>query len=111
MIGTDVMQGAELLALKEILKEIDRLHQVQVPMGEIDMVRNYLMGSLLSMIDGPFHVAEIIRTGIMEDLDSEYFARMISLIQSISPTEIQDLAQKYLHPDRMWQVTVGPPEN
>jgi len=108
MIGTDVLQGSGELALKEIMKEIDRLQQDLVAEEELEMVQNYLMGSMLSTIDGPFKVAEIIRTSIIEELPTDYFQNTIEKIQSIGVQEIRDLAQKHINQGGMWQVTVGP---
>jgi len=107
MVGADILQGSERQALNEIFIEMERLQQDLVGAEELEMMKNYLMGSLLSMIDGPFNVAEIIRTGILEDLPEDYFERTIAKIQSISSEEIRSVAQKYLKPEEMWQVTVG----
>lgn len=107
MVGTDVLKGSEQQALHEIFREMERLQQDLVPVSELEMVQNYLMGSMLSMIDGPFNVAEIIRTGILEELPEDHFQNTIARIQSISAEEIRTLAQKYLKPEEMWQVTVG----
>lgn len=111
MISTEIMKGSEQLALKEIMHEIDRLQQDLVKEEELEMVQNYLMGSMLSMIDGPFNVAEIVRTAIVEELPTNYFQNTIETIQTITVKEIRDLAQKHINQAGMWQVTVGPGKN
>lgn len=106
-IGTEVSRDQVEPTLKEIYLEMERLQQDPVDEEELSMVRNYLMGSFLSMLDGPFNVSEIIRTQVLEELPSHYFDNLVETVKHISAAELQALAQKYLNKNEMWQVVVG----
>lgn len=71
------------------------------------MLRNYLMGSYLSALDGPFNQAEVIRNLLIDKLPLSAFEKAVETLQEISPAAIRKLAQKYLQPEEMWEVLVG----
>lgn len=100
--------GNEFLAptLKEIYLEIDRLQTDLVPSDELNMVKNYLLGNMLNMVDGPFKVTNVIKTFVLENRPFDGFQQMVDLVRSISAQEIRDLAQKYLKKEDMWEVVV-----
>ncbi|MCB0638402.1 MAG: insulinase family protein [Lewinella sp.] len=104
-VGNEVVEGTR----REIFHEMDRLREELVPAAEMDMLRNYLMGSSLSMIDGPFNWAETVRTLLSEGLPLSAFAELVSTIQTITPEQLRELAQRYFDPGQMWEVTVGEP--
>ncbi len=105
-ISTEV--GNEFLkpTLKEIYLELDRLQTDLVPTEELEMVKNYLLGNMLNMVDGPFKVTNVVKTFVLENRPFEGFQQMVDLIRSISAQEIRDLAQKYLKAADMWEVVV-----
>lgn len=107
IIGTEI--GTEYVdaTLKEIHHEMNRLQTEPVPLGELQMVRNYLKGSILNWIDGAFNVADIVKMLVINDLDEQYFLDLVKKIETISAKEIQTLAQKYLNPADWHQVIVG----
>lgn len=71
------------------------------------MLRNYLMGNFLAMLDGPFNISEVLRTMVLESTPFEAFGQMIETVNSIQPEQLRELARKYLHRDNMWEVVVG----
>ncbi|GAB4251606.1 MAG: pitrilysin family protein [Saprospiraceae bacterium] len=106
-VGTDV--GKEFLepTIKEIHFEMERLQSELVGAGELEMVRNYLLGNLLTNLDGPFNVAEVVKTFIQEGMSLDDFDKLIQTISSIGAEEIRTLAEKYLSPKDMIEVVVG----
>jgi len=108
LIGCEVANEHREAAVAEIRKELDILQNEEVGEEELTMVRNFLMGSLLSMVDGPFNIAEIVRTGVLEDLKEDYFQSLIQFIQNIDPSQIKALAKKYFKQKDLWTITVGP---
>ena len=70
------------------------------------MVKNYLLGNMLNMVDGPFKVTNVVKTFVLENRPFDGFQQMVDLIRSISAQEIRDLAQKYLGAEDMWEVVV-----
>ena len=94
-------------ALIEVYKEMAILQNDLIGDDELAMVRNYLMGNLLGMVDGPFAINEVIRTYVIEDIPLDSFEYFVDTIRTISPTELRDLAQKYLKKEDMFEVVVG----
>jgi len=106
-VSTEVGSEFTTAATKEIYTEIDRLCNDLVPTGELEMVRNYMLGNMLNMVDGPFHVADVIKTMVLNEMPYETFDALINTVNTISAQELRDLAQKYLLTQQMWEVTAG----
>lgn len=106
-IGADVAHAQVAPTIREIIFEMDRLKQDLVEADELDMVKNYLMGTFLSMLDGPFNVHDTLRTMVVEDLSVSFFENMVEQVAAISAEELRTLAQKYLNMDSMWEVVAG----
>ena len=108
-IGTEVGNEFAGPALEEIYREMELLRREPVSQEELHMVRNYLMGTFLTMLDGPFNRAELVRSCITEGLPLESFEALVHTVRRIEAPELQELAWKYLDPDKMWEVIVGNP--
>jgi len=106
-IATEVGVNDREKTLDEIYLEINRLKTEAVPEDELQLVKNYKMGSLLRSMDGPFAMAEQYCFMLEYGLDENYFDRCVDVIKNISADEITRLAQKYLDADSMIEVIVG----
>jgi len=84
-----------------------RLQNDLVPDKELEMVKNYILGNMLNMVDGPFRVADVVRTMVLNKMPYSTFDKLIHTVNTVSTQELRDLAQKYLTTDDMWEVTVG----
>lgn len=107
MVGTEVKTEIAEEALQEIYKEFERLREEETPQEELDMVKNYLLGSLLTAVDGPFNAAEVRKMILMNELPDNYYSSLIQTIKQITTNDIQTLAQRYLQPDSFYEVMVG----
>ncbi|MFW1424712.1 hypothetical protein ACEWAS_22600, partial [Vibrio parahaemolyticus] len=74
----------EMKILQEELIEEDELH----------LVRNYMMGSILGDLDGPFQIISRWKTYILNDLSEDYFYNSLQTIKTVSAEELQALAKK-----------------
>ena len=59
------------------------------------------------MVDGPFRVADVVRTMVLNNMPYTTFDKLINTVNTVSTQELRDLAQKYLTTDDMWEVTAG----
>ena len=102
--------GAEVTkqALAEIKSELKRLCNDPVPESELSLVRSYLLGEMLRSVDGPFAQAGLYRELIEDNLEISHFENLIDTIQHISALQLQDLAIKYLDPEKLFTLVVGP---
>ncbi|MCB0706085.1 MAG: insulinase family protein [Saprospiraceae bacterium] len=106
-IGTEVGKEFTKETISEIYSEIRLLQEEEVGAEEMEMVRNYLMGNLLTMLDGPFNVADVVRTIETDGLPADFFHTLTQTVSKITPAELKDLAQKYLKESDLWEVVVG----
>ena len=100
--GKDVCEAA----ITEIYKEMKRLRDEPVGEDEMQLVRNYMMGSILGDLDGPFHIIARWKNYILNELNGDYFYNAINTIRTVSPVELQQLAKKYLNPEEFYELVV-----
>jgi predicted Zn-dependent peptidase len=108
LIGTEVSPEYVEPTLREIEREMKLLQEKPVGEDELKMVRNFLLGNFLTMLDGPFNVSEVVRTLVLDDLPLHAFDDLVATVKNIEAPALQALAQKYLNKQEMWQVVVGP---
>lgn len=106
MISTEAGKEVAEAAVAEIYKEMKLLREELVDDEELLLVRNYMMGSILGDLDGPFQVIARWKNIILNGLDESYFYNSIDVIRSISAKEIQEMAQKYLVPGDFYDLIV-----
>jgi predicted Zn-dependent peptidase len=102
-LGTEVT----VPAIDDIYAEIARLGTDLVSEEELNRVKNYMLGDIVRMFDGPFAQAESLISLLEYDLDYDFFDAMIQTIKNITPEEIRVLAKKYLDPGSFSQAVVG----
>ena len=107
-IAAEVAAGKEAESIAAIHEEMARLREELVEEEELEMVRSYLMGSYLSMVDGPFNTAETLRALVVDDAPLFHFDRLVNVTRDISAAELQALAREYLDPADWVEVVVGP---
>ncbi len=106
-IGSEIGNAFVEKAMVEIYKEMAILQTDLVGDDELAMVRNYLLGNLLNMVDGPFAINDVIRTFTIESISLETFPRFVETIRTITPVQLRDLAQKYFKKEDLFEVIVG----
>ncbi len=106
-IATEVGNEFAAQTLQEIYTEMDLLRTEPVDEEELMMVHNYLMGSFLNMLDGPFNVSDVVRTLLSENLPLSYFENFVEEVAKVTSAQLQALAQRYLDPKDYYEVVVG----
>ncbi len=106
-ISTEVGADVSNAATEEIYKEINLLINETVSEEELSLVKNYLAGTLLRSLDGPFALAEKFKSAHTFGFDMNYYNNMLKHIHAITPARIQQLAKTYLQPDSLTEVVVG----
>lgn len=102
-VGTDVTNDA----LKEIYKEIDLLQNEKVSSAELDLVKNYLLGSFLKSCDGCFKMAALFENIHPYGLSFDFYEKYLQTIEQIDSSTILKTAQKYLAKDSLTEVVAG----
>ena len=97
-ISTETATDNTSKVIEAIQQEMRKLQQELIPVEELDMARNYLMGHLMTQIDGPFSTLDYIKSMKIEHLEDSSFAGMVETIQQITPNQLRELAVRYLNP-------------
>jgi predicted Zn-dependent peptidase len=100
--GRDVCEAT----IAEVYKEMELLRTEPVDEEELLLVRNYLMGTILGDLDGPFHIIGRWKNIILNGLAEDFFYQTIQTIKHISAEELQQLANKYLQPEDFYELVV-----
>lgn len=106
MISTEAGRDVCAATITEVLKEMELLRNELVDMEELNLVRNYMIGSLLGDLDGPFQLIGRWKNYVLNGLDENYFYMSIETIKSVTPQELQRLANIYLQPDDFYELVV-----
>lgn len=106
VISTEAGKDVCDATIVEVYKEMKRLQEELVDKEELSLVRNYMMGSILGDLDGPFHIIARWKNIVLNGLESSYFYSSINTIKKISAKELQELAQKYLQPGEFYELIV-----
>ncbi len=93
-------------AIKEIYHEMQVLKEEKVDDEELQLVKNYMIGSTLGDLDGPFHIIARWKNIILNGFDEGYFYRGINTIKTITPEELMQLANKYFVAEEMYELVV-----
>ncbi len=106
MISTEAGRDVCAATIAEVIKEMELLRNEPVDKEELDLVRNYMIGSLLGDLDGPFQLIGRWKNYVLNGLDESYFYKSIETIKSVTPQELQTLANTYLQPGDFYELTV-----
>jgi predicted Zn-dependent peptidase len=102
-VGADVTNDA----LKEIYHELEVLRNELIPADELELVRNYMLGSLLKSFDGPFEQIDRYKAVLLFGVDEGYQARFTEAIRNLDAVALRSLAQTYLQEKDLLELVVG----
>ena len=106
MISTEAGRDVCEATIKEVYSEMKNLREELVEEDELLLVRNFMIGSILGDLDGPFQIIARWKNIILNGLDEKYFYDSINTIKTISAEELKHLAEKYLQPDEFYELVV-----
>lgn len=107
LISMDTDKAYLKEGIDQVYTELDKLIREPVGKAELDMVKNYLMGYLLSALDGPMNASELIKGLLIEGSTISRFDEFIQSIKRIDVDRVQELASIYLQPSDMIELIVG----
>lgn len=106
-ISTEVNNDLRDIVVNEIKMELNLLKTELIPEVELKTAKNYLLGSFLRSLDGPFAQAERIKILLDYNLPQSYYTRFLDTIRDIKAEELRQLANKYLDIDSMYWISSG----
>jgi zinc protease len=106
VISTEAGKDVSEATIEEIYKEMKRLREEPIDEEELLLVRNYLIGTILGDLDGPFHIMGKWKNYILNNLDDRYFYDSVREIKTIQADELMELSKKYLVPEKFYELIV-----
>ena len=106
MISTEAGKDVCEATISEVYKEMKDLREELVDDEEMLLVRNYMMGSILGDLDGPFQIIARWKNIILNGLDEKYFYDSLNTIRTITTEEMRFFARKYLNPEDFYELVV-----
>ena len=107
VIAAEVNADSTTDAVFQIKHELTQLCNKKIDEAELSLVKNYIMGTILSDTDGPFNVSEIVKSLVVYNLELSEFQKGISEMMSTTTDELNALANKYFEPSSMLEVIAG----
>ncbi|HRP89116.1 MAG TPA: pitrilysin family protein [Edaphocola sp.] len=106
LIGSEVGKDVCNAAIAEIKKEMKIMRTVPVPEEELLLVKNYILGSLLGDLDGPFSILQRWKNLVLNNQSISTFNRNIEIYKNITPERILELSQIFLDEKDFFELAV-----
>lgn len=106
MISTEAGRDVCDATITEVYKEMQLLRDEAVEEEELHLVKNYMIGTILGDLDGPFQIIGRWKNYILNNLTDAWFYNSLQTIRNITAEELQALAQQYLKPDDFYELVV-----
>jgi zinc protease len=106
MISTEAGKDVTGETIREVYSEMKGLCEKPIPEDELKTTKNFMIGTLLGDLDGPFQVAGRWKSLVLNNLSEDYFYRGIETIKSIRSADLLELANKYLKPADFFELAV-----
>ena len=106
-ISTETKHSNTSVVLNLIEEEMNKMSERLCSEEELQMVKRYIAGQFLRMMDGPLNVIKVYRTLALDGLNSDFYDELLNSIWRCSAKNLQETAQSYLRPDQFSLVTVG----
>lgn len=106
LVSTEAGKEVCEATIQEVYKEMKLLREDLVKGEELLLVKNYMMGTNLGDVDGPFKIIARWKNLILNDLDESYFYDSMNTIKNITAEELKELSIKYLRPEDFFELIV-----
>jgi zinc protease len=106
VISTEAGKEVCSAAIHEVYKEMELLREELIDGEELLTAKNFMIGTILGDLDGPFQVAGRWKNIILNNLDENYFYNGIQVIKTITAEELRELANKYLKPEEFYELVL-----
>lgn len=102
-VGVEVTQAT----VTEVEKEFRRLSDEYVGEKEINLVRNYMQGSLLGSLESIFSHVDKFKAVYFSGLDLSYYNYYHEVLRNMQPKHIKEIASQYFNFEKLTKVIVG----
>jgi zinc protease len=107
MVSAGVKAKATDSAIKEVVKEMEKYRNTGITQEEFDFTKSALLASEALEYESAGQKAGFILNMAMRNLPEDYNEKQMQMLQSMSRTEINELAKKNLKTDELVIVVAG----
>jgi zinc protease len=104
--GAGVQTDKTSESLQEFFKELNGILQ-PVPADELTRAKNYAALRFPAGFETTSDISNRLETVLVYRLPDDYFSNYVQNIQAATVADVQRIAQKYVHPDRVAVIVVG----
>jgi zinc protease len=94
----------------QILYEMNRMRNEQVPLDELTLIKNYLSGNFSLSLENPQTVANFAINTARYNLPRDYYANYLKNLAAVTAEDVQAMAKQYIRPDNSYILAVGKAE-
>lgn len=107
VIGADVQKAFKKEVVAEIYQEIKKLTQEPVSNEELEIVRNYLIGQMLSKFSSSFDLMDRFRAVHHSGLDFSFYQKKLEFLKKFTADDLLKIGQLYFSKSSFVEVAVG----
>lgn len=107
VISADVQKVYYKEVISEIYHEINKLVNEPISPEELEVVRNYMIGQMLSRFSSSFDLMDRFRAVHHSGLDLSYYFNKLSYLKSFQATDLLKLSETYYKDKSLVEVVVG----
>jgi len=105
--GSGVRTDVTVPAVGELVKEVARMGEAPVTEQEMTLAKSSLVRSLPSAFETTSDTVGMLSDIPIYNLGLTYYAEYSKKVEAVTPAQVQEVAKKYLLPDKMLVVAVG----
>lgn len=107
VISADVQKAYYQDVISEIYHEINKLVNELISPDELEAVRNYMIGQMLSRFSSAFDLMDRFRAVHHSGMDFSYYFNKLSYLKSFQAEDLQKLSEIYYKDKNLIEVVVG----
>jgi predicted Zn-dependent peptidase len=104
--GAGVQTDKTSESLQEFFNELNGILQ-PIPADELARAKNYVSLRYPSAFETTGDISRRLEDALVYHLPDDYFSKYVQNIQGVTAADVQRVAQKYVHPDRVAVMVVG----
>lgn len=93
--------------IKEVFAEIEKIRNTPVTDEEIKSAKRYTLGEMIRIFDNRFTLTDTYLAMLINSYPFNYYNQKAETVETITPEQIMQTAQKYIHPEDMHIVVAG----
>ncbi len=106
-IVTEVNIDTTQQTIDEIINEIRKLKSQHISSDELNLIKRYYTGEIISALDGVFATSVVVERLLAHNRGFDYIDKQINRINSITANDIIECANKYLNEDNLFFAIAG----